>query len=230
MSSPAAGKFQDHYEVLAIDPKSDNEVIQKAYGKLAQRYHPGNAEFGDKEKFEAVNLAYEVLMDPLLRREFDKLKGLGEEKGTPTFTGVPFFSALERDVKLRSVLLCVLYDRRRTKPFTPSLSMRHLENMLEAKTEEINLALWYLKQRNLAANDDKSSLLITVDGMDFLEKSMPTAEMVLPFLKPGIVANAENPRTSAAAAGACSAPAPPPPAPEQRESSISILRRVLVTA
>jgi hypothetical protein len=183
MSAPIAGKFQDHYKVLDIDAKSDSETIAKAYGKLAQKYHPRNAETGDQTKFDAVNLAYEVLSDPALRAEFDKLKGGGEEKAEFNFSGLEFFTALGRETALRATLLCILYDRRRLKPFTPGLSMRRVEAMLETTSEGLNFALWYLKQRSLVTSDDKSNLLITVEGMDYLETNPPTPEMVMPLVK-----------------------------------------------
>ncbi len=187
MSSSSAAKFQDHYALLNLDPKSNSETIQAAYTKLAQKYHPGNTDTGNAEKFEAVNLAYEVLSDPELRKGFDKLKGV-DTGGDPKFSGLEFFEAMGRGTGLRSALLCLLYDRRRTRPFTPSLSMRHIENMLMAVPEELNFALWYLKQRSLVINDDKSSLQITVDGMDALEANRPSPELVMPFFKPGAMA------------------------------------------
>ena len=183
MSAPLAGKFQDHYEVLGVDPNSDSDTIQKIYAKLAQKYHPNNSETGNQEKFDAVNLAYETLADPLLRREFDRVKGINREERKPACSVREFFDALGREMDLRAALLCVLYDRRRTKPFTPSLSMRHIEAIIDATTEELTSALWYLKKRALVASDDKSSLQITVDGMDFLESNKPTADAVMPFIK-----------------------------------------------
>ena len=183
MSAPLAGKFQDHYALLGVDPKSDSDTIQQAYAKLAQKYHPNSAGTANPEKFAAVNLAYEILSDPAARSEFDKLKGVGQEEGTPKFSGLKFFDALGRESVIRSALLCVLYDRRITKPFTPSLSMRHVESILEATTEELASALWYLKQRGLVSSDDKSSLQITVDGMDFLESHKPAPEAIMPFIK-----------------------------------------------
>lgn len=183
MSAPLAGRFEDYYETLGIDPKSDSETVQKAYLRLAQRFHPSNSDTGDKEKFETVNRAYEILADPAARREFDRIKGVGEEEGAPRFSGLAFFEALGRDAGLRAALLSVLYDRRRHKPFAPSLSMRQIENIIGATTDELGFALWYLKQRNLAVSDDKSSLQITVDGMDFLESNRPSAEVVMPFIK-----------------------------------------------
>jgi curved DNA-binding protein CbpA len=184
MSAPLAGKFQDHYEVLAVDPKTDLETIQSVYGGLAQKYHPNNIETGDQETFEAVNLAYEILSDPVLRKEFDKIKGIGSEESLPKFSGLDFFVSMGREAGLRSAILCVLYDRRRTNPLRPSLSMRHLEMMLGATNEELFFALWYLKQRHLVSSDDKSSLQITVEGMDFLESNRPSPEIVMPLIKP----------------------------------------------
>ena len=123
MSSPLAGKFQDHYAVLGIDPKADSETIQRAYTKLAQKYYPNNEVTGNAEMFEAINMAYETLSDPHLRGVFDKLKGVGQDDGHPKFSGLDFFDALGRESLLRTAILCVLYDRRRTKP-SPTDSRR----------------------------------------------------------------------------------------------------------
>lgn len=215
MSQSPAGKFQDHYSILGVEPKANLETIQAAYAKLAQKYHPENRETGDKGKFESVNQAYEVLSDASLRREFDKLKGTEGEQGTPKFSGRDFFDALGRDSGLRLALLCILYDRRRAKPFTPSLSMRNVESMVQGTTEELNFAVWYLKQKNLAESDDKSSLQITVEGMDYLENNRPSADVVMPFIK-------------AAALRAAPPPAKPAPDPAAEvKPGLSMLRRAM---
>lgn len=159
------------------------EAIQVAYVRLAEKYHPKTGELPSPEKYESVTLAFEVLSDPELRAEFNKLKGIGEED-RPKFSGLAFFEAYQRDTHLRIAVLCVLYDRRRSKPFTPALSMRHMEAIFGASTQELNLALWYLKQRELVLADDKSSLQITVSGMDYLEANPPSPDAVLPMIKP----------------------------------------------
>jgi curved DNA-binding protein CbpA len=211
MSASPAGKFQDHYSVLGIEPKADSETIQSAYAKLAQKYFPNNPETGNAEMFEAINHAYETLSDPQLRATFDKLKGVNQDTSGPKFSGEAFFDALGREALLRSAILCVLYDRRRTKPSAPSLSMRHLESIVEATETELSSAMWYLKQRGLVASDDKSSLQITVDGMDFLESKKPEYHTVIPFIKVDAVADSVA----------------PPAAKSETESVLNSLNRAL---
>jgi curved DNA-binding protein CbpA len=189
MSSGAPGKFQDHYALFGIETNADSETIQTVYSRLAQKYHPSNAETGDKTKFDAVNLAFEVLSDPILRASFDQVKGVDHESGNPKFSGMEFFQALEDGAALRAAILCILYDRRRVKSFKPSLSLRHLESMIRASADELNFSLWYIKQRGFAVNDDKSSMALTVEGMDYLEKNPPSPEAVMKFIKEEALAN-----------------------------------------
>lgn len=218
MSAPAAGKFQDHYAILGVDPKANSEAIQAAYARLAQKYHKDNPETGNKDKFEAVNLAYEVLCDATLRAEFDKIKGIDQDEDKPQFGGAAFFDNLGRQNGLRLALLSILYERRQKKPYRPSLSMRHLDGMLNVTNDELNFALWYLKQRGLVQSDDKSNLHISVEGMEFLETTKPDPELVLPYLKAAAIA--PQPVKPAPAVKAV-------PRPEERESVAKVLTRAL---
>lgn len=167
---------------------------------IRRAFEEVKAKTADAERLEAAHIAYEVLSDVALRRAFDRLKGVNQKEGDPKFSGPEFFEAFGRDTVLRVAILCVLYDRRRTHPYTPTLSMRGLEMMFAASNDELMVALWYLKQRNLVVNDDKSSLQITVDGLDFLEQKHPTADAIMPLIKAGSIEGA---------AGAEVAPAEP---------------------
>jgi hypothetical protein len=190
MAAALNATLQDHYAVLGLDPQSVSETIQRAYAKLAQKYNSRNADTGDAAMFEALNLAYEVLSDPARRKEFDNLQGISQEGGSPKFSGVEFFDALGPEAALRAAILCLLYDRRRTRPSTPGLTIRQLEIMVEATAVELSAALWYLKQRDLVSSDDKSILQITVEGMDFLVSQRPVPADVMAFIKPGAIAPA----------------------------------------
>lgn len=228
MSSSAATKFQDHYFVLGIDPKADSEMIRRAFDEV-------KAKTADSERLEAAHIAYEVLSDVSLRRAFDRLKGVNQNEGDPKFSGPEFFEAFGRDTVLRVAILSVLYDRRRTHPYTPTLSMRGLETMFATSNEELIVALWYLKQRNLVVNDDKSSLQITVDGLDFLEQKQPTASAVMPLIKASSI-EGPAPEEPVLAAPVQVEPAPveqSKPEPhhfKSHESVLSVLNRALSRA
>jgi hypothetical protein len=229
MSSAAAGKFQDHYEVLGVDHKAGTEAIQTSYARLSAKYNPHGGSAPDHEKFEAVTLAFEVLSDPELRDDFNKLKGIGADD-KPRFSGAPFFEAYVRDIHLRVALLCVLYDRRRSKPFTPSLSMRNLEAIFNVTTIELNFALWYLKQKDMVTMDDKSSLQITTAGMDYLRDNPPVPADVMAMLKKDAEAAPEETAEDLAelveAIGA-EEPAPARPLPAVSSSTVSRIGSVL---
>jgi len=228
MSAPVAGKFQDHYTILGVDPRATPEAIQLAYDRLAQKYRPDTAQSGDQAKFDSIQLALEVLTDPMLRLEFDKIKGIDQDDANLTFAGLEFFDALGRQAGLRAALLCILYDRRRKKPSKPGLSIRHVEGILQATQDELSFALFYLKQRALVVGDDKSNLTISVGGMDFLEHDRPVPEKVFPFIKPGALSIPEGAVSAIAAlSAAVEPPGVPtqPKAPAEVESVMKVMSR-----
>ena len=64
---------RDLYDVLGVRPTATEDGIKRAYRRLAKRYHPDvNKGRGAKEVFLQVTEAYEVLSNPLLRREYDE--------------------------------------------------------------------------------------------------------------------------------------------------------------
>ena len=62
------------YKILGVDKKADVSTIKKAYFKLARTHHPDRG--GDKDKFQEIQGAYEVLSDREKRDLYDKY---GEE-------------------------------------------------------------------------------------------------------------------------------------------------------
>ena len=67
-------EFIDYYKVLGLDKSASKNDIKKAYRKLARKYHP-DLNPNDKEaqkKFQQVNEAHEVLIDPEKRKKYDQ--------------------------------------------------------------------------------------------------------------------------------------------------------------
>jgi curved DNA-binding protein len=69
-----AVKYRDYYEILGIARTASQDEIQKAYRKLARKYHPDVSKAKDAEdRFKEIGEAYEVLKDPDKRSKYDQL-------------------------------------------------------------------------------------------------------------------------------------------------------------
>ena len=71
---------RDAYKVLQVDAEADLEVIQAAYRRLAQKYHPDRADAGVGAdaalRMVEINAAWAVLRDPAQRRLYDGERAL----------------------------------------------------------------------------------------------------------------------------------------------------------
>ncbi|HUZ18241.1 MAG TPA: DnaJ C-terminal domain-containing protein [Spirochaetia bacterium] len=69
-----AVKYVDYYETLGVQRTASREDIQRAYRKLARKYHPDvNKSKQAEETFKQIGEAYEVLRDPEKRKRYDAL-------------------------------------------------------------------------------------------------------------------------------------------------------------
>jgi DnaJ homolog subfamily A member 2 len=67
------------YTTLGVEKNADFSAIKKAYFKLARTHHPDRG--GDKEKFQEIQSAYEVLSDKDKRELYDKYGEDGIKEG-----------------------------------------------------------------------------------------------------------------------------------------------------
>ena len=68
----------DYYEVLQVHYLAEADVIEAAYKKLAYKYHPDrNKSASAMEKMKIINVAHDILSDPLKRREYDESRQCG---------------------------------------------------------------------------------------------------------------------------------------------------------
>ena len=68
-----------YYELLGVEKTATYDEIRKAFRKLALKNHPDRG--GDKEKFQELNAAYEVLSDKEKRDIYDKYGEDGLKEG-----------------------------------------------------------------------------------------------------------------------------------------------------
>ncbi len=80
-------EFKDYYKVLGVDKSASSTEIQKAYRKLARKYHPDLNKSPDAEKrFKEIGEAYEVLKDEEKKARYDRF---GSAWKTSQQTGGP---------------------------------------------------------------------------------------------------------------------------------------------
>lgn len=66
-------EYKDYYATLRVKKDASQDEIQKAYRKLARKYHPDVNKSPDSElKFKEIGEAYEVLKDLEKRKKYDQ--------------------------------------------------------------------------------------------------------------------------------------------------------------
>ena len=77
---PKEWREQDHYEVLGLSKlriKANDAHIRVAYRKKVLRHHPdkkaGSGDVNDDKFFKCIQKAFEILSDPVKRRQFDSV-------------------------------------------------------------------------------------------------------------------------------------------------------------
>lgn len=58
------------YEVLGVDKNADVKQVRSVYRILSHKFHP-DKEGGDRQKFEDIKLAHDILVDPHRRKRYD---------------------------------------------------------------------------------------------------------------------------------------------------------------
>lgn len=193
MQSQNEGSFVDYYDLLQVSPSAMPVTIRRVYRTLVAHFHPDNPETGDLNMFLRLNEAYRVLINPVLRAEYDAER-LTRRIG---ILGVAGAEDAALDIKSESdrrmSILCLLSNRRRKSPSRPGISVLEFEKMMALAEEDLLFTLWYLKEKRLVDQDHQSDYTITADGVDYVEAQLPSHDILYKLLKAG-----ESARTTSA--------------------------------
>ena len=76
--------YKDYYATLGVKKDESQDDIQKAYRKLARKFHPDvNKDPEAEVKFKEIGEAYEVLKDPDKRKKYDQFGSNWNRAGGP---------------------------------------------------------------------------------------------------------------------------------------------------
>jgi hypothetical protein len=77
------------YEVLQVDPRADQDVIEAAFKRLALKYHPDRStDPGAADRMRELIEARKILIDPPRRRAYDA--SLGVRRASARLEPMPF--------------------------------------------------------------------------------------------------------------------------------------------
>ena len=160
----------DYYEILQISPTAEPETVHKVYRLLAQRCHPDNKDTGNEAQFRQLSDAYQVLSDPERRAQYD-VAPCGAA-AVPLAAGVQRRAGRER---LRG-RTADPPDRARGALHAPPDRAGHsgvspwdLEQLIGRAREQLEFTIWYLAQKKYVTRSDSAALVITAEGVEFLE-------------------------------------------------------------
>jgi curved DNA-binding protein CbpA len=172
MSATTAQAPVDYYEVLQISPNAEPETVHRVYRLLAQRFHPDNKESGNDARFRQLTEAYEVLSEPSRRAKYDVVyTQQRQERWRLVSSAAQSDNDFQAEQSLRLTVLEVLYARRRMEPHNPGLFSTDLEPLTGRPREHLEFTFWFLIQKKFVTRSDNSLLVITAEGVEYLEQN-----------------------------------------------------------
>ncbi len=168
----------DLYETLQISANAEPETVHRVYRLLAQRYHPDNADTGNAGRFREISEAYRVLSDPQERARYDvHYERQRQARWHLADLSASADSDFDTELQLRVTILEVLYTKRRVEPQQPGVFHLDLEKLTGCPREHLEFTTWYLIQKKFVERNDSSLLVITANGVDYLEAQHNTAPL-----------------------------------------------------
>jgi hypothetical protein len=190
--------FVDYYELMQISQNAEPETIHRVFRIMASRYHPDNTETGDNEKFLLLTKAYAVLSDPAKRAAYDNVHRARHAQPLPVFGLKEFAEGLEGEMNRRLGILSLLYNRRRTNPENPGISVLEFETVMQFPREHLEFAIWFLREKQYVRPGNTSDYIISSTGVQYLESEVPSNGVLSKLLnaprpQPGPSAEKSNP-------------------------------------
>ena len=157
---------KNYYEVMQLSSNATPETIERMFRFLASQHHPDVG--GDRETFNELTKAFEVLRDPESKAAYDEeLKQNVEENSRL----VEHSKQAGPDAAVRHELLCLFYARRRQSIKNPSMGAVAIEQVMDMPADVLEFHTWYFKEKGWIQRSENGGFSITAAGVDQVEAS-----------------------------------------------------------
>lgn len=127
-----------HYDSLGVDENSTSEEIKKAFKKKASKLHPDKG--GDKEEFQAVQKAYQVLRNPDTRARYDETGDDREPESRQSRVVAQLIEGFLAIIEEADIARCDLVEEMRVKIKGTIAANRRLEKEYRGKAQRYEKA------------------------------------------------------------------------------------------
>jgi curved DNA-binding protein len=171
--------FVDYYEVLQVNPKCDDKILERAYRYFAKLYHPDHTETANVKKFTEVTEAYTTLRDENKRADYDRLyfSRINGAVGPPPSTedlAIDESTAI-RDAGIHERILLYLYKRRRENAREPGVPGWLIQEITDCSDDNFEFHIWYLKSKGFIHITEQGTLAVTIQGVDHVISTCRTS-------------------------------------------------------
>jgi curved DNA-binding protein CbpA len=119
-----------------------------------------------------IHEAYTILSDPAARARYDVFhQQQRQDRWRIVSSGARAENEFELENIVRLTVLEMLYTKRRLEPRNPGIFSLDLEELTGRPREHLEFTVWYLLQKKLLHRDDNSRLVITAEGVEYLEEN-----------------------------------------------------------
>lgn len=157
---------KNHYEVLELSPNASIESIERMFRFLATKMHPDAG--GDKEQFNELVKAFEVIRNPSTRVAYDAELA---NQNLQNDHLAEHAAQAGNDVVDRHEMLCLFYARRRQGGNQPALGTITIGKMMGIPQEVLDFHLWYFREKGWIKREEDGGFAITAEGVDKVEAS-----------------------------------------------------------
>jgi len=175
--------FVDYYKILGIKPDISADDLGRRFHRLAKRYHPDNPQTGNRERFDQIVEAHNILKDLGKRSKYDILYNqvVGSNPTHASDSNGTDGDTVGQDLDIQSKLLSVFYNKRRHNIRDPGVPEMELERIFNCKIESLEFHFWYLKAKRWIEKLENGMFSITVEGIDHInsEHHRKTTTMLL---------------------------------------------------